>query len=292
MEKLLQSHQFKCLDCRIAVDVMHGLAAEVFPDVLNDLGIEHIMFNAFENEHHLSNITTLAKRSYDDMGAVIKALKLDAGFILYPHGQRLDIVCDEGIPLSKQSALYVVMSLLNMEAKAKGVKKRVFLPTWAADIVYFDALDIERGQYANFKVSKMKSYDLVATGEGNFAFTEFATHRDSMYATLKILEMIVTHGVKLSEIIDSLPHFYYTTVQISCPQSLKGKMMRKFLEDSKGKRSSTLDGVKIWLDSDDWVLMIPDNYSDFLNLTIQATTDAKGEEYKGLYTTKIQEWSK
>lgn len=292
MENLLQSHQFKCLDCRVAVDLMHGLASEVFPDILNDLGVEHIMFNAYTDEQRLSNINTLTKRSYEDMGAVIQALKLDAGFILYPHGQRLDILCDEGVPLSKQTALHVVMSLLNMDAKASGIKKRVFLPTWAADIVYFDSLEIERGQYANFKASKMKSYDLVTTGEGNFTFTEFATHRDSMYATLKILEMMVTHGAKLSEIIVSLPHFYYTTIQVSCTQALKGKMMRKFLEDAKGKKSSTLDGVKIWLAEDDWVLMIPDQYNDSLNLTIQAQTDEKGEAYKALYITKIEEWSK
>jgi mannose-1-phosphate guanylyltransferase/phosphomannomutase len=179
-----------------------------------------------------------------------------------------------------------------MEAKASGEKKRVFLPTWAADIVYFDHLEIERGQYANFKTAKMKTYDLIATGEGNFTFSEFATHRDSMYATLKILEMIVTHGVKLSEIIASLPKFFYTTIQVPCTQALKGKMMRKFLEDAKGKESSTLDGVKIWIENDDWVLMIPDQYSDYLNLTIQAKNDEKGKHYTQVYTAKIEEWAK
>ncbi|MDD5117665.1 MAG: sugar phosphate nucleotidyltransferase [Sulfuricurvum sp.] len=292
IESILQSHRFKCLDCRIAVDVMHGLASEVFPTILNDLNVEHIMFNAYEDEQRLANINNTAKRSYEDMGAVIRALRLDAGFVLFPHGQRLDIISDEGVLLTKQTSLYVVLSLLNMDAKASGEKKRVFLPTWAADIVYFDQLEIERGQYANFKASKMKTYDLVATGEGNFTFTEFATHRDSMYATLKILEMIVTHGVKLSEIIKSLPHFYYATIQLPCTQALKGKMMRKFLEDSKGKESSTLDGVKIWFDTDDWVLMIPDQYNNSLNLTIQAATDEKGEYYTKLYTSKIEEWSK
>ena len=292
MESVLHSHRFKCLDCRIAVDVMHGLAAEIFPNILNDLGVEHIMFNAYEDEQRLANINMLVKRSYEDMGAVIRALHLDAGFLLYPHGQRLDIISDEGVLLSKQTSLYAVLSLLNMEAKASGEKKRVFLPTWAADIVYFDHLDIERGQYANFKASKMKTYDLVATGEGNFTFTEFATHRDSMYATLKIVEMIVTHGAKLSEIIASLPKFFYTTIQVPCTQALKGKMMRKFLEDAKGKESSTLDGVKIWLDKDDWVLMIPDQYSDYLNLTIQAGNDEKGQHYTQVYTGKIEEWAK
>ena len=124
MEDLLQSHQFKCLDCRIAVDVMHGLASEVFPDILNDLGIEHIMFNAYSDEHRLSNIKTLTKRSYDDMGAVIKALKLDAGFILYPHGQRLDILCDEGIPLSKQSCFVCCYEPFKYGSQSKWSKKK------------------------------------------------------------------------------------------------------------------------------------------------------------------------
>ncbi|MCK9374216.1 MAG: sugar phosphate nucleotidyltransferase, partial [Sulfuricurvum sp.] len=195
MERLLKSHSLKSLDCRIAVDMMHGLASEVFPDILNDLGVNHIMFNAYPDEQRLANINTLAKRSNEDMSSVIKALNLDGGFILYPHGQRLDIVCDKGNVLSKQTALYVVLALLSREAKMSDSVKRVFLPTWAADIVYFENLEIERGQYANFKSEEMQKYDLIATGEGNFAFTEFATHRDSMYATLKIVEMMVNHNV-------------------------------------------------------------------------------------------------
>ena len=290
MEALLRSHMFKCLDCRIAVDMMHGLSAEVFPDILNDLGVENIMFNAYPDEQCLSNINTLVKRSNEDMSAVIKALKLDAGFMLYPHGQRLDIICDEGIPLSKQNALCVVLILLNREAEQAGVKKRVFLPTWASDIVYFDHLEIERGQYSNFKAEQLKKYDLIASGEGNFAFTEFSTHRDSMYATLKIMEMLVNQGVKLSELIDQIPDLYYRSFHIPCSQALKGKMMRMFLEDAKDKKSSNLDGVKIWVRENEWILMIPDQYSDHLNLYIQAMTHESGEAIYRSYTAKIEEW--
>lgn len=292
MEQLLRAHMFKSLDCRIAVDMMHGMASEVFPDILKDMGVEHIMFNAYADEQRLANINTLSKRSNEDMSAVIKALHLDAGFILYPHGQRLDIVCDKGMLLSKQTALYVVLSLFNMEAGANGERKRVFLPTWAADIVEFDNLDIEMGQYANFKADQIRKYDLVATGEGNFAFTEFATHRDSMYATLKIVEMMVNNGVKLSELIAAIPSFYYQSLQVPCTQALKGKMMRMFLEDAKGKESSTLDGVKIWLDENDWILMIPDQYSDHLNLTIQAKSNESGEKIHEMYRAKIEAWMK
>jgi mannose-1-phosphate guanylyltransferase / phosphomannomutase len=290
MEELLTSHMFKCLDCRVVVDMMHGMASEVFPTILNDLGVDHIMFNAHTDERRLENINTLTKSTNDDMSSVIKALNLDAGFMIYPHGQRLEMMCDKGILLSKQSALYAVLTLLNMEAKSLGVKKRVFLPTWAADLVTFEHLEIEYGQYLNFKSEKMKSYDLVTTGEGNYAFTEFSTHRDSMYATLKILEMIVNHHVKLSEILETMPRFYYHSFQVPCKQSQKGKMMRMFLEDAKDKVSSTLDGVKIWLDKHDWILMIPDHYNDHLNLYIQAKNDKDGEKIHQMYTAKIEEW--
>lgn len=292
MIQLVNPHIFKCFDCRVAVDMMHGMASDVFPDILNEVGVENIMFNAHRDEHRLANINALVKQTKEDMHDVINALKLNAGFIIYPYGQRLDIVSDKGVVLGKQDALYVVLLLLNMEAKEEGTKKRVFLPTWAADIVYFENLEIERGQYANFKAEKLKMYDLVATGEGNFAFTEFATHRDSMFATLRILEMILHHDVKLSALIDSLPRFYYKTTKIECRQALKGKMMRMFLVDAKGKEASTLDGVKIWLDKNDWVLMIPDQYRDHLNLYIQAENDEKGEAILAEYSAKIEKWSK
>ena len=292
MKELLQSRLFKCVDCRIAVDMMHGIASEVFPDILEELGVDNIMFNAYPDEGRLENIKTLERRSEEDMSAVVKALKLNAGFMLYPYGQRLDLMCDNGVRLGKQKSLLVVLSLLNMEAKAAGEKKRVFLPTWAADIVHYDHLEIERGKYANFTAKQMRSYDLVATGEGNFAFTEFATHRDSMYATLKILEMIVNHQVMLSELIDALPKFYYQIAQVPCTQAQKGMMMRRFIEDAKEKRSSTLDGVKIWTAENDWILMIPDQYSDQLNLYIQAESEANGLEIYNTYCTKIKEWSR
>ena len=292
VKNLLNSHQFKCVGCRIAVDMMHGMATELFPEVLNEMGVDNIMFNAYADESSLENINKLIKRSTEDMGAVIKALKLNAGFMIYPYGQRLDIVCDDGIPLGKQGSLYAVLTLLNMQAKKEGIKKNVFLPTWAADIVYFDSLNISRGQYANFTSKQLKQYDLIATGEGNFTFIEFSTHRDSMYATLKILEMMISLDVTLSKVIASMPKFYYQSSEIKCPQALKGKMMRMFLEDAHGKESSTLDGVKIWLDTNDWILMIPDQYNDHLNIYIQAESTEKGEKILADYSEKISEWSK
>lgn len=282
---------FKCVDCRIAVDMMHGTSCEVFPFVLNELGINNMIFNNFQDAKRLANFRSLASRSMDDIEIVVKSLKMDAGFLLYPYGQRLSMACDKGKMLTMQSALQIVLALMNMEGTPEN-KKKVFLPTWAPDIIDYENLEIERGRYANFKKSQLQQYDLIATIDGNFAFPEFTVYRDSMYAAIKIMELLLTHEVTLSQLVDEMKEFYYFQTRVPCTQALKGKMMRKFLEDARNKRSSSADGVKIWMNETDWILMIPDEYSDYLNLYIQAENEEKGKAIFETYKAKIDQWAK
>ncbi len=290
MEESFKKRLFACVNCRIAVDMMHGTSCEVFPYVLNDLSIDNMIFNNYHDAHRLANFKLLARDSARDMEKIVKSLELDAGFLLYPYGQRLDIVCNKGRLLSMQNTLLVVLKLMNMEG-TKENKKRIFLPTWAPDIICYENLEIEWGKYADFSYDQLKHYDLIATMDGNFAFTEFAVFRDSMYATVKILEMLVKHEVRLYDLVEEIDKFYYHQRQIDCSQALKGKMMRKFLEDTRGKRSSLADGVKIWQNETDWILMIPDQYSDHLNLYIQAMDEERGEAILQEYEGKIKAWS-
>jgi mannose-1-phosphate guanylyltransferase/phosphomannomutase len=136
----------------------------------------------------------------------------------------------------------------------------------------------------------LQEYYLVASVEGNFAFTEFALNRDAIYASFKVMELLSLHHLRLSELADEVRGFYYREERVACPSSQKGKMMRKFLEDAKGKRASMEDGVKIWLGEDDWILMIPDQYDESLNLYIQALDEEKGREILERYRNKIEDW--
>ena len=290
MEENFKKRLFSCVDCRIAVDMMHGTACEVFPHLLNDLSIDNMIFNNYHDAQNLANFKSLYNRSASDIGNIVKSLNLDAGFLIYPYGQRIDLVCDKGNVLSMKDALLVILSLMDMEAAKEG-RKRIFLPTWAPDIVQFEHLDIEYGKYSDFKAEQLRQYDLIATVDGNLAFTEFSLYRDSMYATIKILEMLIKQDMKLSELAAKVMDFHYHQTHIACAQSLKGKMMRKFLEDAKGKRSSSHDGVKIWLNETDWILMIPDQYSNHLNLYIQASNEKRGKEIYREYAKKIKNWS-
>ena len=278
-----------CGGFKVAVDVMHGTTSELVPALLNYLGVENVILNAYYDEKKLSNIQALEKKSELNISSIVKSLEYDMGLLIYPNAQKVSIVTEEGEVLDKVKALYTVLSLCNMDAIEQ--KKRVFLPTWAPDIKHFENLEIERGKYANFTAAQLMKYDLVATVDGNYSFSEFSYTRDAIYSSLKIMELLSCHQVKLSTLTQGIDDFYYKIFKIECSQALKGKMMRKFLETSKGKKSSSVDGIKIWEDNNDWILMIPDQYSEHLNIYIQAIDDAHGNAIYEKYSSKISKWS-
>ncbi|OQX73984.1 MAG: mannose-1-phosphate guanyltransferase [Campylobacteraceae bacterium 4484_4] len=275
---------------KVIVDMMNGSVAKIYPDLLNALQIEHIMLNVNPDEKKLSTLPTLEKKSKENLSKIVRSLAYDLGFIIYPNGQKMILATDEGEILPPHLALLAVLDLVDKTATQK---RKVFLPSWAPDIFdeKFENLEIERGKYRNFTAEKLKEYYLVASVEGNFAFTEFALNRDAIFASLKVLEMLSANQLHLGKIVDEIRAVHYIQEQIPCPSSLKGKMMRKFLEDAKGKRASMEDGVKIWFDTHEWILMIPDQYSDNLNLYVQAENETEGEKLLRTYREKIEEWA-
>jgi len=287
--KHLDLDAIRIYEHKLVVDMMNGSVAKIYPDLLNELQTEHIMLNVNPDERKLSILPTLEKKSRENLSKIVKSLSYDLGFIVYPNGQKMLISTDKGEVLSGHVALLAVLNLIN---KTTEEKKKIFVPSWAPDIfdAKFENLEIERGKYRNFTAEKLKEYFLVASVEGNFAFTDFALNRDAIYASLKVLELLSAHQLNMSDIADEVKDLYYLQEQVACPSSLKGKMMRKFLEDAKGKRSSMEDGVKIWFNDNDWILMIPDQYDESLNLYIQAEDETKGKALLAAYQEKIGQW--
>lgn len=289
LETTIKNSLSKCDTFNVAVDLMHGSTSDVFPTILNNVGIENIVLNAYHDEKKLFNIKGLAKNSKSNISTIVKSLGCKMGVIIYPNEQYIRLVTDEGEVLNKIKGLLVVLYLINMtQCKSK---KKVLLPTWAPDIIEFENLDIERGKYSNYNAKKLREYSLIATIDGNYTFTEFGVTRDAMYASLKIMELVTCNGVLLSDIAKNIKNFDYRMVKIECTQALKGKMMRKFLETAKEKKSSSIDGVKIWENDTDWILMIPDQYSNHINLYIQAKNKTSAEDILNNYKAKIAEWS-
>ncbi|OHE08341.1 MAG: hypothetical protein A3K14_01065 [Sulfurimonas sp. RIFCSPLOWO2_12_FULL_36_74] len=184
-------------------------------------------------------------------------------------------------------ALLVLLNLLDFN---NNHVKKIFLPAWAPDFIKYKHLEITRGKTCGLKAKELKEYNLIANTDGYFAFSEFSLNTDAVFSSFKFLELLIKNNTTLSDIINSIPNFAYRGENIACPSALKGKIMRKFLEDSAGKKSSQTDGVKIWISKNEWILMVPDEHKEFLNIYIQAKDDKNAEKIFNEYKIKIDLW--
>lgn len=289
--KLIGKEMFAARKPRVVVDLLFGSTIDVYPDILNKLGIENVVLNAYSDDKKLSRLPSLIEHSEEQVSKIVRTLGMDFGLMIFPNGQKLQLVCNNGEVLSPHNILLIVLKLLNDTATSP---KKVYLPMSAPDFMdeQLPNLTIERGKMIGLKASKIKEFDLMANLQGNFAFTEFGLNFDALFASLKIMEMLAATGEKISDVRIALPSFYFNAQKIGCPSALKGKMMRKFMEASVGKEASFVDGVKICIDKTNWVLMLPDQHSDYLHLFIQADNDIKGEAILNEFALNIASWMK
>ena len=276
---------FQISELKVAADIMNGSTSDIYPRIINELGIDNIILNAHKSEKIKS---ADVQKTQENMQNIVRAMNLDCGFIIYPNGHKLQLVDDEGNLIYDYKLLLVILSLLNDVCYKKTLK--VLLPAWAPDYIEYPNIEITRAKLANFKSAELKEYDLIADSDGHFAFSSFGLNRDSIFTSFKILQLLQRSGKKISKIVKDIPDFVYEGENIPCPDSLKGKMMRKFLEDGKDKKTSSVDGVKIWMNDDEWILMVPDQHNEYLNLYVQAEDEKSAGKIFYSYQDKIEKW--
>jgi len=290
--KTLNTDAINAKKPKIAVDLMFGSTSDIYPEILTALNVDNIVLNAYADDRKLNKLPAIIEKSKEDLSKIVKHLDMDMAYLLYPNGQKIEIICKSGIVLCPHIQLLTVLKLLDMTSKHQ--KSKVYLPVSTPDFMdsEFENLIIERGKFNGVKASKLKEYDLIANLNGNFAFCEFAYSYDAIFASIKILEMASSIEMTLEDIKSSVGNFYFHYEKVPCASNLKGKMMRKFMEASVGKEASFIDGVKISIRKNDWILMLPDQHADCLNIYVQAAKQSDGEAIFTEFATKIAEWSK
>lgn len=290
--KALNTDAIKVKKPKLAVDLLYGSTSDIYPEILNALNVDNIVLNAYADDKKLNRLPALIEKSKEDLSKIVQHLGMSMAYVIFPNGQKLEMISDAGEAIAQHLQLLTVLKLL--DKSSKNSKSRVFLPVSTPDFLdsEFENLVIERGKFSGAKANKLKEYDLIANLSGNFAFCEFAYSYDAIFASIKILEMLCETDMSLQDVKDSIPSFYFHYEKVPCASKLKGKMMRKFMEASVGKEASFVDGVKIMIKKNDWILMLPDQHSDHLNIYVQAKEADDGEAIFNEFAVKIIEWSK
>ena len=209
--------------------------------------------------------------------------KTDLGIIIGENGENL-ILIDEKGNIIKDEEYFLMTEIIAI--KGYKASKLVFpyaFPTAAEEIANDYGVQILR---TSSNVSNIIGEILQSQDKTYWPPTQFVLNHDAVWALGYILEYIAKENLKLSEIVEQIPKFYYTKSEIACDWKDKGRVIREIAVKRNGHELELLEGVKI-KDHRGWALLLPDNEKPVFNVYTQGFSQEMAKELSADLTNRI-----
>ncbi|GER89337.1 nucleotidyltransferase [Dictyobacter vulcani] len=259
---------------QLVVDYAHGSTNEMFSKILSNLGCEVIVLNSDSEEANPSRTPDELSKDMQRLATISSALNTDMGIRIDPSGERISVVDDRGRILDGMKILSVMTSLFLRRHRNGTVAAPVTAPSALEHIAKRYDGHIQHTKvlpHALMTAAGREGVVLVGDGSGQFAFPELHPAFDGMLAVAKLLELLSTFEMRLSEVVDDLPAYYMSSTRVNCPWEHKGKVMRILSEQYRERRAKPIDGIKIDLGKE-WVLVLPDADGPFFHVFAESVS--------------------
>jgi len=274
---------------KIVVDLLNGTTDATYPELLNKIGVDAVVLNAYRDEKKLSRTMHQIESSFKEVREIVKVTESDLGFVIYPHGERLGFITNTGEILREDKSLMFILKLIDMTTKSK---VKVYLPAYTPSVLdgRLENVEIVRGKISGIKADFLRNFYFTGDLSRNYTFTDNGSHADAMFASIRILEMLSKNNSDIEDITKEIPQYHFSHTVINCPLELKGFLMRMMSEEAMDKDASFLDGIKISFKNRGWVHMVPDQYTANVHLYVEASTAQEHKSIHTEYKDKINSW--
>ena len=279
---------------KIAIDYSNGAAAISFPKIAERVGLKIEALNDVPDGRFPGHPPEPREDTLKDLQDLVVKTRADFGAGFDGDGDRVVFVDDKGRILSGDIALAIFVK--HLDKKGKVIFDVSSSSALREVIVEKGCEPIEMRVGRAFILNAVRELNAVMGGEksDHFYFPELWGFDDACYAVLKMAEILIKSGKKLSELVDEIPH--YPSIPITtftCPDELKTKVVERIAKhyESLGMKVSRIDGVKAYFD-DGWVLIRPSNTMPQIKMTAEAKTEKRlkeiVDEAKKLITENIE----
>ncbi len=282
-----KEHFLGCLDLeaikkrkfKVVIDYSHGIAATIFPNIIGEFNSETVSLSAHLDKEKITRSQDEFDQSFRQFAFVVKSLNYDLGFMIDSGGEKIYLMTNDGVHMNGDKFLVVVVKMFLMTNKDV---KKIAVPVQATrevDLVAqeygVEVIRVKDTHHAMMMVCDNKDVKFVGGTKGGFIFPEFLYATDGMFAVAKIMELIARTGSDIKHIFNSTPTLYMQKENIPCSRDDKGKVVRRFMEDTMTMNQSLIDGVTISINKTDWILCIPDKSRDLIHLNVETDSAEK-----------------
>lgn len=232
---------------KIVVDPGNGAQSDVMPWVLRQFSFEVIEINASVQQDLLARDTEV-KDDYKELQEKVVKENADFGIGYDSDGDRVIFVDELGRAIVGDYTGALI-------AKSQPGQWLV-TPVNSSTVVEMIGKKVARTKVGSpFVVAKMKelkaSFGFEANGGG--IFSEMHS-RDGGRSTIEMLNLLSEKKLKLSELVATLPKYYQARDKVEYKWELKEKIITSAKKVFKGIKIDEMDGLKIWLDENTWIL--------------------------------------
>jgi mannose-1-phosphate guanylyltransferase/phosphomannomutase len=276
---------------RTVVDYAYAPTSEVLPQIMTKLGVEVVPLSANVDGEKMSVLPEEFDKALRELTLICTALDIDLGVRLDVGGEKIFLVDHHG-NLIPDTVAAAAMACLALRAHPGGtIVAPVHMPTVLEKIAAQHEGQVVRCKVDSHDLMSMATQEgvvLAADGTGNFVFPKFQAAIDGLMATVKLLEFLATQETTLADVVASLPDFHVSHKVVSCPWEAKGTVMRLLNQQYKDRRADLIDGVKILLGDQEWVLILPDPDFPRFHVYSEAKADSEAEELADRYVRIVQ----
>ena len=270
----------------IVVDYANAPSAAIMPPLLTQLNCHVVALNGAMEEAKMSIPPKELQRSLQQLAKICEVLQAAMGVRLDVAGERVFVVDNKG-GIVPGNMLCAAMAILAFKAKGGGT---VAVPVSAANVL--ETIAVQHG--GKILRTKVNPQALMETANrpdvimacdcgGSFIWPEFQPVVDGMMTVAKLLEFLTVQDTTLSQAVASVPSFYVAQGQVDCPWENKGTVMRLLNQQYRERLSEQIDGIKINLGENEWVLLLPDPDEPIFHIHAQGPSFAQAQDLVAKY---------
>lgn len=261
----------------IAIDYSNGAVAIPFPKIAERLGLMVKAINDVPDGRFPAHLPEPTEETIKDLQEFVVEAGADFGACFDGDGDRVVFVDEKGRMIPGDITLAIYVKYLERKGKvifdvsSSNVLREVILEKGC------EPVEMRVGRA--FILNAVREQNAIIGGEksNHFYFPEVWGLDDAIYATLKMVEIVLKSGKKLSEIVDEIPRYPSIPIRTyECPDDVKWKVVDEIAEQhrSRGLEVNTIDGVKTYFE-DGWILIRASNTMPQIKMTAEAKTEKR-----------------
>jgi len=275
----------------VVVDAANSVAALAIPKLLRDLGCRVTTINANIDGTFPFRPPEPRPENLQDLASTVKAVGADLGVAFDGDADRSIFVDENGEIHWGDKTFALVEKHFLLRNPGEKIVSPISSSTLVKDIAEAYGGEIVWTKVGSVIVSHtMKKLNARLGGEenGGIFYGPHQPVRDGGMATALILGIMAETCEKLSNLLAGLPKYFIEKGKVECPEHLKGEVLEKLIEQTKGLNPNTIDGVKIWFEDKSSILVRPSGTEPLYRLYAEAKTKEKASRLIQDFSLKLK----